>query len=224
MHVKQCVECGAVLPDTDSGGLCSACTLKGALGAHGKSALQSRPPTMTLRAGTRLGPYEVLSQLGAGGMGEVYRARDSRLDRIVALKVLPGDFADDPERRERFEREARAASRLNHPHICTIHDIGEQDGQPYLVMELLKGRTLRERMQAGKLPGDRRAEDRRRGRRRARRRARRAHRPPRHHAGQHLRHRARRGEGARLRARKAAEGRTHGGARWQTRRRVRAAI
>jgi dienelactone hydrolase len=84
-------------------------------------------------------------------MGEVHRARDVRLDRTVALKVLPGEFASDPERRERFEREARASSRLNHPHICTIHDIGEQDGQPYLVMELLNGRTLRELMQGGKL-------------------------------------------------------------------------
>ncbi len=107
---------------------------------------------MALAPGTRLGHYEVLGPLGAGGMGEVYRARDPRLDRTVALKVLPGDLASDPERRERFEREARAASRLSHPHICTIHDIGEQDGQPYLVMELLKGRTLRELMQAGKLP------------------------------------------------------------------------
>ena len=107
---------------------------------------------MSLVAGTRLGPYEIQAAIGAGGMGEVYRARDPRLERTVALKVLPGDFANDPERRERFEREARAASRLSHPHICTIHDIGEQDGQPYLVMELLKGRTLRELMKGGKLP------------------------------------------------------------------------
>ena len=107
---------------------------------------------MSLVAGTRLGPYEIQAAIGAGGMGEVYRARDPRLDRMVALKVLPGDFANDPERRERFEREARAASRLSHPHICTIHDIGEQDGQPYLVMELLKGHTLRELMKGGRLP------------------------------------------------------------------------
>jgi len=107
---------------------------------------------MALAPGTRLGHYEVLGPLGAGGMGEVYRARDARLDRTVALKVLPGEFANDPERRQRFEREARAASRLSHPHICTIHDIGEQDGQPYLVMELLEGRTLRELMHAGRLP------------------------------------------------------------------------
>ncbi len=107
---------------------------------------------MALTSGSRLGHYEVLGPLGAGGMGEVYRALDPRLDRTVALKVLPGDLASDPERRQRFEREARAASRLSHPHICTIHDIGEQDGQPYLVMELLEGRTLRERMQGGKLP------------------------------------------------------------------------
>ena len=107
---------------------------------------------MALTPGSKLGHYEVLGPLGAGGMGEVYRARDPRLDRTVALKVLPGDLAGDAERRQRFEREARAASRLNHPHICTIHDIGEQDGQPYLVMELLRGRTLRELMQDGKLP------------------------------------------------------------------------
>src|SRR5262245_55685407 len=81
-----------------------------------------------LGAGTRLGPYEIVSPLGAGGMGEVYRARDTRLDRTVAIKVLPAHLSSDPERRQRFEREARAVSSLSHPHICTLHDVGTQDG------------------------------------------------------------------------------------------------
>ncbi len=89
---------------------------------------------MALTAGTRLGPYEIADQLGAGGMGEVYRATDTRLDRTVAIKVLPEHLASDPQRRERFEREARAVSSLNHPHICTLHDIGEQDGIRHLVL------------------------------------------------------------------------------------------
>ncbi|MBI2682111.1 MAG: protein kinase [Acidobacteriales bacterium] len=107
---------------------------------------------MTLSAGTQLGPYEVVSAVGAGGMGEVYRARDKRLDREIALKVLPPSLAQDPERLARFELEARAASALNHPNIAVIHDIGEHAGQPYLVMELLEGCTLRERIFAGPLP------------------------------------------------------------------------
>ena len=83
---------------------------------------------MALTAGTRLGPYEIVAPIGAGGMGEVYRAQDARLERTVAIKVLPEHLADDAQRRERFEREAKAVSGLNHPHICTLHDIGEQDG------------------------------------------------------------------------------------------------
>jgi serine/threonine protein kinase len=83
---------------------------------------------MALQAGTRLGPYEVLSLIGAGGMGEVYQARDTRLDRTVALKVLPPDLTNAPASRQRFEREARAVAALSHPHICTLHDIGQQDG------------------------------------------------------------------------------------------------
>ncbi len=109
---------------------------------------------MSLSAGTRLGPYEVADQLGAGGMGEVYRATDTRLDRTVAIKVLPEHLADDPQRRERFEREARAVSSLNHPHICTLHDIGEQDGIHYLVMEYVEGDTLQQRLEKGRLPLD----------------------------------------------------------------------
>jgi serine/threonine-protein kinase len=109
---------------------------------------------MTLSAGTRLGPYEILSPLGAGGMGEVYKAKDTRLDRTVAIKVLPEDFATDPDRRARFEREARAASALNHPHICTLHDIGHQDGVDYIVLEHLEGETLADRLANGPLPLD----------------------------------------------------------------------
>jgi len=97
-------------------------------------------PPLTLSLGTRLGPYEILSPLGAGGMGEVYRARDTRLDRTVAIKVLPAELARDEERRARFEREARAVSALNHPHICQLYDVGPK----YLVMELGEGPTLAE--------------------------------------------------------------------------------
>ncbi len=107
---------------------------------------------MTLSSGSRLGPYEIVSPIGAGGMGEVYRARDVRLHREVAVKVLPGSFADDPDRLRRFEQEARAASALNHPGILTIHDFSEHDGSPYVVSELLDGQNLRERMAGSVLP------------------------------------------------------------------------
>ncbi len=109
---------------------------------------------MTLQAGSRLGPYEVLSALGAGGMGEVYRGRDTRLDRTVAIKVLPSSVAEDAERRDRFEREARAVSALNHPNICTLYDVGHQDGVDYLVMELVEGESLETRLTKGPLPLD----------------------------------------------------------------------
>ena len=101
---------------------------------------------------TLLGPYEIQSQIGAGGMGEVYKARDTRLDRTVAIKVLPAHLADRPEARERFEREARTIAGLNHPHICTLHDIGRQDGIDFLVMEYLEGDTLAARLLRGPLP------------------------------------------------------------------------
>jgi serine/threonine protein kinase len=107
---------------------------------------------MALSAGARLGPYEVLGLIGAGGMGEVYKARDTRLDRTVAIKVLPAHVSADPERRARFEREARAISQLTHPHICTLYDVGEQDGTGFLVMEPLEGGTLAERLRRGALP------------------------------------------------------------------------
>jgi len=104
---------------------------------------------MPLAAGTRLGPYEVLALLGAGGMGEVYRARDTRLDRTVAIKVLPEHLARNPDLRARLEREARAVAALNHPHICALHDIGSQDGVDFLVMEYLEGETLALRLARG---------------------------------------------------------------------------
>jgi Tol biopolymer transport system component len=107
---------------------------------------------MTLVPSTRLGPYEILAPLGAGGMGEVYRARDTRLDRMVAIKILPEHISAKPQARERFEREARAVSSLNHPHICTLHDVGHQDGIDYLVMEYLEGETFALRLKKGPLP------------------------------------------------------------------------
>src|SRR6202158_1101281 len=104
---------------------------------------------MPLSPSVRLGPYEILSPIGAGGMGEVYRARDTRLDRTVAIKVLPEHLSSHPELRERFEREAKAISSLSHPHICALYDIGCQDGIDYLVMEHLQGDTLANRLKKG---------------------------------------------------------------------------
>jgi serine/threonine protein kinase len=109
---------------------------------------------MPLAPGTPLGPYEILAPLGAGGMGEVYRARDTRLDRTVAIKILPSQFSSDPVRRQRFEREAKAISGLNHPHICVLYDIGHQDGIDYLVMECVEGETVAKRLERGPLPGE----------------------------------------------------------------------
>ncbi len=109
---------------------------------------------MTLTSGTRLGPYEIQSPLGAGGMGEVYRARDTRLDRTVAIKVLSTHLAEDPQFRERFEREARSIAALNHPHICVLHDIGRDRDTDFLVMEYLEGETLAARLARGPLPLD----------------------------------------------------------------------
>ena len=107
---------------------------------------------MTFAAGARLGPYEILAPLGVGGMGEVFRARDSRLGREVAVKVLPPALAGDEERRRRFELEARAAGGFNHPNIVAVYDVGRQDGTHYVVSELLEGETLRARLGQAPLP------------------------------------------------------------------------
>jgi eukaryotic-like serine/threonine-protein kinase len=106
---------------------------------------------MSVQPGTRLGPYEILSPLGAGGMGEVWKARDTRLDRFVAVKVLPQPLAATPEALARFEREARAVAALNHPGIVGIHDFASEGGTRYVVMELLEGESLRSRLERGPL-------------------------------------------------------------------------
>src|SRR5438105_2490096 len=102
---------------------------------------------MAIERGTRLGPYEIVSRIGAGGMGEVWRGRDTRLERAVAIKILPAEFAQDAKFKIRFEREAKAISRLNHPNICTLYDVGEN----FLVMELLEGESLADRVARGPL-------------------------------------------------------------------------
>src|SRR5262245_13602538 len=107
---------------------------------------------MPLLSGFKLGPYEVIAPLGSGGMGEVYRARDARLGRTVAIKILPVHLAQSPDLRQRFEREARAISSLSHSHICALYDVGHQDGIDYLVLEYLEGESLRERLEKGPLP------------------------------------------------------------------------
>src|ERR1041385_3118332 len=109
---------------------------------------------MQLAAGSHLGPYEIHSAIGAGGMGQVYRARNSRLDRKVAIKVLAPNLSGNPEYRQRFEREARTVAALSHPHICPVYDIGAQDGLDYLVMEYLEGESLAARIANGPFPGD----------------------------------------------------------------------
>src|SRR6266481_3458684 len=109
---------------------------------------------MPLFPGTHLGPYEITGPLGSGGMGEVYRARDTRLERTVAIKILPAQFSSEPVRKQRFEREAKTIASMNHPHICTLHDIGHQDGIDFLVMEYLEGETLAQRLPKGPLPLD----------------------------------------------------------------------
>jgi serine/threonine-protein kinase len=119
---------------------------------NGGSQLDFARTSMSLSPGSRLGPYEIVSPLGAGGMGEVYRARDTRLHREVAIKVLPASFSQDADRLRRFEQEARAASALNHPNILTIHDFGSEGAAPYVVSELLEGETLREKLGGGRIP------------------------------------------------------------------------
>src|SRR5262244_3689010 len=107
---------------------------------------------MALTSGAKVGPYEIIAPLGAGGMGEVYRARDTRLERTVAIKILPAHLSSDPGRKQRFEREAKTISGLNHPHICVLYDVGQQDGIDYLVMEFLEGESLAKRLEKGPLP------------------------------------------------------------------------
>src|SRR5678816_3191111 len=108
----------------------------------------------TFQVGTRLGPYQILDQIGSGGMGEVYKATDTRLERVVAIKVLPQHWATNAEMRQRFEREAQTLASLNHPHICVLHDVGKQDDADYLVMEYLEGETLATRLERGAVPLD----------------------------------------------------------------------
>src|ERR1022692_1007726 len=107
---------------------------------------------MALTSGTKLGPYEIIAPLGAGGMGEVYQARDTRLERTVAIKILPAQLSEDASRRQRVERETKIISNLNHPHICTLYDIGRQDGMDFIVMEYIEGVTLAARLEKGPLP------------------------------------------------------------------------
>ena len=109
---------------------------------------------MALSPGDKLGPYEILAPIGAGGMGEVYKARDTRLERTVAVKVLPEHIAKREDLRVRFEREARAVASLNHPHICVLHDIGNHEGAGYMVMEYMEGETLAARIGKGAIPLD----------------------------------------------------------------------
>ena len=109
---------------------------------------------MTLAAGTKLGPYEILAPIGAGGMGEVYKARDARLERTVAVKVLPLHLSSNPELRQRFEREAKTISQLSHPHICALYDVNREGETEYLVMEYLEGETLADRLGKGPLPAE----------------------------------------------------------------------
>jgi serine/threonine protein kinase len=109
---------------------------------------------MALTSGRKLGPYEIQSPLGAGGMGEVYRAKDTRLDPDVAVKVLPANQSSDPNLHQRLEREAKAVSKLSHPNICTLHDIGHHDGIDYLVMELVETETLEQRLTKGPAPAE----------------------------------------------------------------------
>ena len=128
---------------------------------------------MTLASGTRLGPYEILAAIGAGGMGEVYRARDERLKRDVAVKVLPASYSQDKDRLRRFEQEAQAAGGLNHPNIMAVHDLGTHEGAPYIVTELLEGRPCGRGWRAGRSRCARRRTTRSRLRRASRRRTRR---------------------------------------------------
>ena len=149
--ISRCGNCGAELAASEAEGLCPRCLME--------LAIVSAPdgvdwPGAVISSGDRLGPYEIVSLISRGGMGEVYRATDTRLDRSVAIKLSPAHVADSAARRHRFEREARSASTLSHPHICPIFDVGEHHGAPYLVMEYLEGETLAARLVRGPLPID----------------------------------------------------------------------
>ena len=161
-----CARCGSLLsPMTAPQGLCGACLLSSraaelADGDHGdpprdvskEASFEGDVPR--LRPGTRLGPYDILSFVGSGGMGEVYRGHDRRLDRDVAIKIIAAHGARFPKSRERFEREAKVIARLNHPHICTIYDVGACEGIDFIVMEIVEGESLAERLARGALPLD----------------------------------------------------------------------
>ena len=158
---------------------------------------------MSLDAGHRIAQYEILAPLGSGGMGEVYRARDLRLDREVAIKVMAAHIAADPEMRRRFETEARAVASLSHTAILSIYEMAITDGLPCAVMELLEGQNLRQRLQSGSLAWRDAVRIAASGGRRARRRARPRHRAPRSETGEHLPHPRRAGEDPGLRAGRA---------------------
>ena len=158
---------------------------------------------MTLPTGTRIGPYEIVGWLGAGGMGEVYRARDPRLGREVAIKVIADAFATDASRLRRFEQEARAAGQLNHPNILTVYDVGSEAGAPFIVSELLEGESLRRRLRRGRAAAAQGDRLRPSGCGGTRRRARQGHRPPRREARQPVHHERGAGQDSRLRDRQA---------------------
>ena len=155
---------------------------------------------MSLAPGARLGSYEIVALIGAGGMGEVYRARDGKLTRDVALKILPPLFAHDPERLARFSREANLLATLNHPNIAAIYGFESSDHSPALVLEMVEGPTLADRIERGPIPLDDALAHRPADCRCARSRARTGHRPPRPQAGEHQGSRRRDRQGARLRA------------------------
>ena len=159
---------------------------------------------MALTVGARVGPYRVLSLLGKGGMGEVYRAQDDRLDREVAIKVLLPGYAFDVDRLRRFDQEARAAAALNHPNILAVYDIGTYDGAPYIVSELLQGRTLRAALDHGALVTRKAVDHAIADRQWSRCCARTRDRSSRHQARERLRHRRRPGEDSRFRTDEAA--------------------